>query len=93
MEILDKTKIGSHWFDTKYKSETENGFEHSGRKYGWTCEIWIQKDEKKSKKEVTYLHEIIHELDYQHGLRLKENQVDSLASGLHQVLTENGLVK
>lgn len=93
MKILDKTKIGSHWFDTKYKSEQKDGYQKSGTKDGWTCEIWLQIDAKRSKQEVTYLHEIIHELDFQHGLDLKENQVDSLASGLHQVLTDNSLVK
>lgn len=93
MKIPNKTKIGSHWFEVQFKSEGQDGFEPSGKKMGWSCCIWIQEDETRSKQEVTYLHEIIHELDYQHGLDLKENQVDSIASGLHQVLTDNDLVK
>lgn len=93
MRIRDKTKIGPHWFKTKFKSESNDGYGASGSKFGWQCEIWLNTDADKSKQECTYLHEIIHEINYQHGLDLKESQVDTLGTCLYQVLTDNDLLK
>lgn len=93
MRIPDKVKIGAHWFKVEYKSDNDDGYEHSGTRFAWQGKIRIQKDLIPSKQKSVFLHEIIHEIDWQHGLKLQENQVESLAEGLYQVLTDNGFLK
>lgn len=39
----------------------------------------------------TFLHEIIHHIEYKLGLELKEHQITALACGLLQVIRDNNL--
>jgi hypothetical protein len=93
MKIPNKVKIGGHWFKVEYKSDDEDGYEQAGTRFAWRGKIRIQKDLMPSKQESVFLHEIIHEIDWQHGLKLEENKIETLGEMLYQVLEDNNLVK
>jgi hypothetical protein len=92
MKIPRRIKIGGHWFSVLYKSDSKDGFEGSGRKSSWANQIILQTNAVQSKKESTLIHEIIHEIAWQHELGLSESQVSTIAEGFYQVLLDNRLL-
>lgn len=54
-----------------------------------TLRILLLKDQADDSMKDTMLHEIIHMLDYEYQLGLKERHVHCLASGLYAVLKDN----
>lgn len=57
-----------------------------------TQAIELRSDASPDEKRVTLLHEILHGVDKAWGLRLKERQVEVLATALYQLLCDNGWV-
>lgn len=93
MKIPSKVKIGGHWFEVVLKSDCHDDYEKSGTRNPWANRITVQKDMVQSKKESCFLHEIIHEIDWQLGLKLQEDQIEGLGEGLYQVLIDNDFLK
>lgn len=54
-------------------------------------ELKIASDVPQDGKESTLLHEIIEALNYHMELGLEHRQISSLETGLHQVLSDNGV--
>lgn len=92
MKIPKKIKIGGHWFNIIYNNG-DTGFRDSGFKGSWSNIIVLNNGLKQSKRESVLLHEIIHEISWQHDLDLKEEEVSTIAEGLYQVLVDNKLLK
>lgn len=77
---------------------------HEGNCYGTTHhshqKIFLDPTTTKQKNEQTFIHEITHAVWSAYGLKevkalkeFEEQIVDSLSSGLYQVLNDNGLLK
>lgn len=92
MKIPDMVKIGGHWFNIKIVHE-DDGFDITGKKYGWINKIFLQGKAIQSKQESTLFHEIIHEIDWQNNLSLSEQQTSTIAESMYQVLIDNGWLK
>ena len=92
MKIPKKIKIGGHWLDIGYKSESKDRYDKSGSRFGWEHKLILQVDMPISKQESILLHEILHEIDFQHSLELSERQVATIAECLYQVITDNDLL-
>ena len=45
----------------------------------------------KSETEESFIHELLHHIDYKYNVKLKESQVNALASGIYQVFKDNKL--
>lgn len=57
--------------------------------YGKDFKILIRKDMKDCLKQQTLLHELIHSIENAHGIGLKEETVDILATGISFILRNN----
>ena len=93
MKIPSKLKIGGHWFEVVFKNEVNDNYDKSGSGHAWNNKITIQKDMMQSKKESTFLHEIVHEINWQLGLNLDEHQTDCLGESMYQVLVDNNFLR
>ena len=104
MKIPKKLKIiGFEWGVIKDKKGDDVIYE--GACYGSTHpssqKIFLDSSATRQNKEKAFIHEILHALWWQMGLgkrkdidkKLEEEIIDPLATGLYQVLKENGLIK
>lgn len=88
MEIPNKLKIdGEPWKIKKVKNELGSGYE--GRTYTHDHEILLNVEAKSI--DSTLMHEIIHVIDINRGLKLSEEQVQSLSMGIYAVIVDNKL--
>jgi len=51
--------------------------------------IWIDRRSHKQRQKAVLLHEIIHVLDFHHGVDLDEKQTEALACGLYEFARRN----
>ncbi len=54
-----------------------------------TCEVWVDETMPEAKRYEILLHEVLHVLDNNRGLRLKEDQVKAMANALFAFLRDN----
>jgi len=87
--IPTRIKIGGHWLEIKLRNRYEHGFDHVSSINHSAGVIFLNESLSLSKRWSCLIHEILHELDWQLDLDLKENQVSAIAEGLFQVLTDN----
>jgi len=84
--LPNKVIIGVQTFDIIERSKTEDGMLHDGT-YGYTVDeqnlIVIDADLKKTKKQVTLLHEILHACAYVHGGSIKPKKTDDYDTWEH----------
>ena len=95
MKFPVKLKIGGHWIDIVIKSETKDMYTNTGTRAAWQNRIYIQGEMAESKQWSTLFHEILHEIDWQMNLGIKDNEraIDGIAEGIYQVLVDNGFLK
>lgn len=99
MKIPKRLKIGGHYVQVKNCRDivSDDGrVKYLGKSF--TSENLIVlaheydgRELPKSTVDETFLHEIVHVVETNAGLNLKEGQVNALASGLYQVLKDNKL--
>lgn len=86
MRIPSQIKVGAHVLKVKLLDKVEN--DDNGRWNSRIQEIHLKKDLPPTELEVTFMHEIIHAINYE----LKHTDVEFLAQALYQVIKDNGLV-
>lgn len=59
-------------------------------KKGW---IKIEKDAHQGRKEESLFHELIHFVNMEKLIRMREKQVEDLSTGLYTILKDNNLLK
>ena len=98
MNIPKKLKIGGHVVKVVHMDDLilEDGTELLGAASGGENTILLARHAngrvvQESTEEETFLHEIMHIVTDNAGMRLKEHQVNAIAAGLHQVLRDNRL--
>ncbi len=103
MKIPRKLKIDSHRITVRKAKAIRNVGEgdDKGKKYLGLCDLnhgiillsthFGGVKLPRHKRESTFFHEILHYVSSQRGIKLKENQVQSLAYGLIAVIRDNGL--
>lgn len=96
MNIIDKVRIGSMYYNIKLTDETLvlNGRECKGMIDYEFHEIKINNKVHDSQgQEQTFLHELIHGIIRERNLDLEnsneETIVDEIATGLHQIIKDN----
>ncbi len=85
-------------FGFEYPVIQKNGLRDKGGRWSGLIkhqkgEIKIDKSQHQRRKEEALLHEIIHFVSYEKRLNLSEKKIDSLSSGLYQVLKDSKLLK
>ena len=95
MKIPRKLKIGGHWIEVTIRKESKDMYTNTGTRAAWQNRLYIQGDMAESKQWSTLFHEILHEIDWQLNLGIKDNEkvIDSLAEGIYQVLVDNNLLR
>lgn len=100
MNIPKKIKVAGHnyrvFFDDKKLSkehlvgETDNDFKEIR-----LCKYYKSKRARvKSEIEETFLHEVLHTIDRHYNANsLSHKEIERLANGLHQVLSDNFIVR
>ena len=95
MKIPKILKVGGHQYKveiTKTYNESK-GSNNWGRTNHVKLKIYLDEGLVESKKEETFIHELLHAVDSHQGNILKESQVDKIANGLYMVLKDNKLLK
>lgn len=95
MKIPKTVKVGGHIYKVEITktSEESKGHNNWGRTNHAKLKIYIDRELATSKQEETYLHELVHAIDFHMGTKLKEEQVERFSNGLYQVLKDNNLLK
>lgn len=77
-----------------YEVNIKEPFDRSELNHGSTdflnTEINICKNLNSESRNSTFLHEVLHVIDFNLGLDLTENQIAAISSGIFSVFTENG---
>lgn len=95
MNIPKKLKVGGHEYIVEITKsyEESKGHENWGRTNHAKLKIYIDQELSETKKEETFIHELLHAVDNLMGNNLKEGQVEKIANGLYAVLKDNNLLK
>lgn len=86
MKIPNVLKIGGHYITVNVTPDVPN--DNCGQFDIKKNEILLHQDQKQTQLEASLIHEIIHALN----ISLHEEQVEFLAQGLYQVISDNNLV-
>ena len=95
MKIPNKLKVGGHEYKvqiTKTYDEAK-GYNNWGRTNHAKLKIYIDSEINQSKKEETFIHELLHTVDHHIGSILKEDQVNRISNSLYQVIKDNKLIR
>ena len=74
-----------------FKSENDAGNDHRGTVNHGDCVVYLNPMFDNQQLRITLMHEILHIIEVELSVDLKEHDINRLASGLSQALTENGL--
>lgn len=91
MELkIKKCKIGSSYYDVEYvdKLKGESGQDLSGRIFQATRSIKIMSESYQSQLQ-TLLHECVHGLLWEYGIKDMEDMVEPLSNGFYGLLIDN----
>lgn len=92
MQIPGKIKIGGLIFTVEEKFNEVRDKNQSGSSCGNTQEIIIDKDISQQLKETTFIHEIIHQIDFVYNIGLEHQQVYQLETGLYSFIKDNPII-
>ena len=74
-----------------FKSENDAGNDHRGTVNHGDCVVYLNPMFDNQQLRITLMHEILHIIEVELSVDLKEHDINRLASGLSQALTENNL--
>ncbi len=92
MEIPKSVVIGGHEFEIIYKDDADF-YTKYGTVQMMRNKIALHSDLAQSKKWSVLLHEVLHELNDQHGWGLQEHTLDSLAETIYDFFKRNNFLK
>ena len=91
-KIPSKVKIGG----LEYNISIEENMTRDRARYGESCgnkhEIKIDPSSSQQLQETTFIHEILHQIDFVYNIDLKHEQVYALEAGIYAFLKSNSLV-
>jgi len=91
--MVKKVKIASCIYKV-IEQVISNDENHVGVIYPHKLEIYIEKRLPQARKIQTLIHEIVHGILFEYGdIKLSEQKVDAIASGIAQVLKDNPKLK
>ncbi len=102
MKIPDKLKIGGFEWAIKEDVEVTDMQGVFGSTHSYTQKIFLDPKISQQKKEHTLIHEVMHAIWWQTGLReryqkdqekIEEEVIQALSHGMYQVLKDNDLLK
>ncbi len=94
MKIPNKIKVSGVWYRIKFvNGENELEYKNIGRTNFMKGLITMHMGYTDDENYRTFLHEVLHVVSWDYGLKLEEDSVDRLSVGLYQVLKENKLLK
>ena len=104
MNIPKKIKIGGHWVEIKYPYIFQERFDRFGQCDDPKKIIYITDKDGNGEKRanssiiVTFIHEILHELDYHTGWEIfsgedGEKKVEGLSEAIYMFLIDNKFLK
>ena len=89
MKIPKRVKILGQIYTVGYQSEMQDDMGECDYQNNTITLLSGMPEEKMMQ---TFLHEIVHAIDFTMNLNLKENQVDNMSVALYQILKENNIV-
>lgn len=89
MNIPKKVKIGGLEFSVKERKNELRDNKRSGSSCGNTQEIVIDSDISQQFKETTFIHELIHQIDFVYNIGLEHQQVFLLEAGIYALIKDN----
>lgn len=89
MKIPEKVKIGGLKFTIQEKEHELRDKQCSGRSCGNTQQIVLDKGISKQFKETTFIHEVIHQIDFVYNIGLEHQQVFQLEAGIYAFIKDN----
>ena len=93
MDIPSKVKVGGHWLNVEFRSEKNEQYDKMGTLCHWENRLILQKDLVESKQISSLFHEVLHEMNKQQFLDLRESQVTAISEGFYAFLVDNGFLK
>ena len=89
MNIPSTVKIGGLLFTVKEKANEIRDNSRSGSSCGNTQQISIDKDISQQFKETTFIHEVLHQLDFVYNIGLEHQQIFQLEAGIYAFIKDN----
>lgn len=89
MNMPDKIKIGGMIYTVEEKADEVRDNRRSGCSNGNAQTIIIDKDITKQFKESTFIHEVLHQIDFIYNIELDHKQVFLLETGIFAFLKDN----
>ncbi len=89
MIIPEKVIIGGLEYVILEKNNELRDSARTGASCGNTQEIVIDKDISAQLKETTFIHEIIHQIDFVYNIGLEHQQVFQLEAGIYAFMKNN----
>lgn len=95
MRIPESVKIGPFTYTVEWVDDLTDDADRNRKLYG-QChygqqKIRLSKAVNPDSNTATFLHELMHAIDFVMQIGLKEKQVDRIATGLAMVLLDNNL--
>lgn len=89
MKIPDKVKIGGLIYSVEEKENELRDGAQFGSSCGNTQQIVLEKSISKQLKEMVFIHEIIHQIDFVYNIGLEHQKVYQLEAGLYAFIKDN----
>jgi hypothetical protein len=89
MTIPETVKIGGLIFDVKFTEHLTRDSSCLGQHCGNLQEIQIDSGLKQQMKESSFLHEVLHGIDFVYGVGLSHEAVKQLEGGLYAFIKDN----
>ncbi|APM40489.1 hypothetical protein BS101_18015 [Clostridium kluyveri] len=89
MNIPDKIKIGGMIFSVALIDNLMRDGSSSGRSCGNSQEIQIDKSASHQYKETTFIHEVLHQINFVYNIGLEHKQIYDLETAIYALVKDN----
>jgi hypothetical protein len=89
MHIPDKVKIGGLHYEVKEEKNLIRDNKASGISCGNEQVIKLDTDISDQLKETTFIHEVLHQIDFVYNIGLEHQQIFQLEAGIYAFLKDN----
>ncbi len=89
LKIPSKINIGAYEYGIKYRKGMVKHSASTGQCYTSESQIWIDPDELKQTRDVTFFHEAVHCIGDVERINFEEGDIDRLAHCLTRIFNDN----
>ncbi|WP_242951456.1 hypothetical protein [Clostridium kluyveri] len=89
LNIPGKIKIGGMIFSVALIDNLMRNGSSSGRSCGNSQEIQIDKSASRQYKETTFIHEVLHQINFVYNIGLEHKQIYDLEAGIYAFIKDN----